>query len=632
MFHSPFFRVAAISPKVRVADVDFNIHQIISAVELINREKVDIAVFPELCVTGYTCGDLFMTETLIEQAWKGVQEIARKTKDIDSVFIIGAPILKNGRLFNCALLLHAGEVKMTVEKKHIPNYNEFYEKRWFSPSIEKPELFQLKGVNIGIEICEDLWTPNPPSVNLCQAGADIIFNLSASNDTTGKYEYLLELIKHQSAACICGYVYASAGFGESSSDLVFDGKTIIVENGHILEQNHRWNNDLSLVIADLDIEAIRHDRIVRNSFHDGNEEAVDVIIAEKPGHERNSKDILRKVNPLPFVPSDFVMRQQRCNEIINIQAAGLSQRLDAIKCRNLVVGLSGGLDSTLALLVACKAFDRLGLDKKGILAVTMPGFGTTSRTENNAEKLAELAGVSLKKISIVTAVNQHFEDIGHDSSVHDVTYENSQARIRTLILMDLANKMNGLVLGTGDLSELALGWATYNGDHMSMYSVNSGVPKTLVRYLIKSFAEDNDVDKSLREVLNDIADTPVSPELLPPTEKGEISQITEDLVGPYELHDFFLYHFLRFGASPEKILSLALIAFKEKFDQDIILHWMKVFFKRFFAQQFKRSCMPDGPKVGSICLSPRGDWRMPSDASSREWIELIDKLIEETKK
>lgn len=631
-----YVRVAAVCPKVRPADVNFNVDSIIDCLKILDDNHVDVAVFPELCVTGYTCADLFLSETLLQEAFNGLERLREVSKTLSTAFVVGAPTEENGVLLNMAFLIAGGEIRIKTGKRYIPNYREFYEKRWFKSWEGWPQFYQIndkKGrvkARIGIEICEDLWVPEPPSTKLALAGADIILNLSASDDVIGKYDYLLNLIKHQSAACVCAYVYAGAGFGESSTDLVFDGKAVIAENGKLLAKNNRWSNDASIVIADIDVEALRQDRKLTGYFN--SQSNCEALTGTVKGLLRNKEtgDLRRNISPTPFVPHSSSEREERCNEIVNIQTAGLARRLDATGCKNLVVGISGGLDSTLALLVACRTFDRLGLDRKGILAVTMPGFGTTDRTRGNAEKLCELLGVSFRTVDITPAVRQHFIDINHDEKVHDVTYENSQARMRTLILMNLANKQGGMVLGTGDLSELALGWATYNGDHMSMYNVNVGVPKTLVRYLIEWFATDSDNEK-ISKVLNDIIATPISPELLPPNPDNSIAQITEDVVGPYELHDFFLYYTLRYGFTPEKIFFMARRAFEGKFDRPTILKWMRTFYRRFFAQQFKRSCMPDGPKVGSVSLSPRGDWRMPSDASAAAWIERVDKMIADEK-
>ena len=629
---NPFVRVAAVVPKVNPADVDFNVDRIIEALDKLEEEKVDVAVFPEMSVTGYTCGDLFFSSTLLGAARKGIERLCDETRKRKTAIVVGAPEESDGAIYNMAYLIQQGSVRMKVGKRNIPNYNEFYECRWFKPWQGEPSVYNLpygkdKTVKVGIEICEDLWVPDPPSVKLCQNGAEIILNLSASDDIIGKYSYLLDLVRQQSAKLICGYVYAGAGFGESSTDLVFDGKEFIAENGKVLARNTRWANDGSMVIADIDPDALRHDRQQRNTFSPTSaKENVEVIAPTLPSHQRETSDIKRAIDPRPFVPANSADLNERCDEIVNIQAAGLARRLDFTGCRKLVVGISGGLDSTLAVLVACRAFDRLGLDRKGIIAVTMPGFGTTTRTRSNAVELCRELGATLEEISIVPSVVQHFSDIGHDKNVHDVTYENGQARMRTLILMDLANKHGGMVLGTGDLSELALGWATYNGDHMSMYNVNGGVPKTLVRHLVSWFAGNDYAGTPLQKILEDICATPVSPELLPPTDDNNISQVTEDLVGPYELHDFFLYYTLRFGFGPEKIFILAGKAFEEKYDDATLLKWLGTFYRRFFAQQFKRSCLPDGPKVGSVCLSPRGDWRMPSDASANLWLSRIERL------
>ena len=631
-----YIRVAACTPHVAVGDVDFNVRDILENVKRLDALGVELAVFPELSVTGYTCADLFHSRILIDEAQSGIETLCHETASLDIAFAVGAPRERDGRLFNAGVLIHRGKIVLESDKTFIPNYDEFYERRFFTPSAQEDiVLYELNGVKVGIEICEDLWTPVPVSSRLALAGADVVLNLSASDDITGKYDYLLELIKQQSARCVCGYVYASAGFGESSTDLVFDGKCVVAENGAILSVSERWQNDGCEAVADIDVEQLRRDRLHKGTFYEAKSmlynKPVEVVETVGEGFISSSCEnydgkLMRPIPRRPFVPSDTDNRSRRCNEIVSIQVAGLAKRLHHTHCRSLVVGVSGGLDSTLALLVARRAFDRLGLDPKGIIAVTMPGFGTTGRTYNNAVDLASILGVSLREISIVPAVEQHFKDIGHDPEVHDVTYENSQARQRTLLLMDIANQSGGMVLGTGDLSELALGWATYNGDHMSMYGVNAGVPKTLVRHLVEWFAYEAPADSDLRRVLLDIAATPVSPELLPPTAGGDIAQVTEDLVGPYELHDFFLYHTLRFGSRPSKIFRLARQAFDGDFTDAVILKWMRVFYRRFFAQQFKRSCLPDGPKVGSVCLSPRGDWRMPSDASSVLWLKEMDEL------
>jgi NAD+ synthase (glutamine-hydrolysing) len=651
------------------------------------RRGVELAVFPELCVTGYTCGDLFHNDTLLDAAGDAIHEISEATKDLRVNAVIGVPMLFEDRLYNCAVVVGQGMMKLTVPKTYMPNYNEFYERRLWTPAprttegdeskmpVSPNKLFQVNGVKVGIEICEDLWVPIPPSSHLALAGAKVIVNLSASPDTIGKYNYLRQLVAQQSARCICGYVYAAAGFGESSTDLVFDGKGLIAENGRILASTPRWQQGQQYVIHDLDIELLTRDRIHQGTFGECGDrenlqqypivqqinlnlselldpesteslrEKIDKIMggenAEADG-EDETPTLIRTIDPHPFVPWDDNEIDKRCDEIINIQVAGLAQRLSATGCKCLVVGISGGLDSTLALLVATRAFDRLGLDRRGIIGITMPGFGTTGRTHSNALSLMEALGVTYREIPIGPAVERHFSDIGHDAAVKDVTYENCQARERTQILMDVANQEGGMVLGTGDLSELALGWATYNGDQMSMYGVNASVPKTLVKYLVRWFALRSE-NPDMAEALVDIIDTPVSPELLPPDESGEIAQKTEDLVGPYELHDFFLYYMLRYGFPPERVFYLACQAFWTqhrrktyqgkggmevgKYEPRVILKWMRTFYRRFFNQQFKRSCMPDGPKVGSVCLSPRGDWRMPSDASAALWLAAVDKLV-----
>lgn len=640
-----FMRVAAVAPETKVADVAFNVEAIKRISSELASKGVRVATFPELCVSGYTCADLFHQSPLLNAVEEGLDILRKFSAECPIMIVVGAPIRHRNALYNCSVVIGNGDFCGVVPKTYLPDYNEFYEKRWFdSPSdgevmsvIEISNrfvnfgtnyLFELDGVKFGIEMCEDLWVTIPPSSYASLAGADIILNLSASNDLIGKYSYLKSLISQQSARCMAGYVYASAGFGESSTDLVFDGKAIIAENGTILASNHRWTRRESYSIADIDILAIRRDRMHIRSFTDCDkrvDSAYTTEIVDIPANPVSGSSLLRNVPRLPFVPAEGHLIDERCEEIVNIQISGLAQRLNATHTKSLVIGISGGLDSTLALLVATRAFDALGLDRNGILGVTMPGFGTTDRTHDNAVSLMNTLGVSVREISIVPAVNQHFSDIGHDSSVKDVTYENSQARERTQLLMDIANQTCGMVLGTGDLSELALGWATYNGDHMSMYGVNAGVPKTLVKYLVGWFASSTS-DEEERRTLLDIIDTPISPELIPAEEDGTIKQKTEDLVGPYELHDFFLYYTLRFGFPPKRIYLLARKAFDGAYTEETLKHWIKTFFRRFFNQQFKRSCMPDGPKVGSVCLSPRGDWRMPSDASSALWLKECDEL------
>lgn len=636
-----YFRVAAVSPRLRVADCQYNADQIIASAHECADRGARLIVFPEMAVTGYTCGDLFHNAALLDSAIDGINAIRKASNDFDAVVIVGAPL--NGEfltahgmpsvpaanvLYNCAVAIASGRIATIWTKTYIPNYNEFYEKRWWPQGCAAPQLLDIDGVKVGVEICEDLWAPIPPSTHAALAGADIIANLSASDDVIGKYTYLLDLVKGTSARAICGYVYAGAGWGESSTDVVYDGKTIIAENGALLAVNERWQWDSQIEIADIDVEAIRRDRMHLTTFGDcaTREVRQDYAIAHitLKGGKTDGK-VLHPISRTPFVPTDDAHIDSRCSEIVNIQCSGLAKRLTATGCKTLVIGISGGLDSTLALLVAVKTFDKLGLDRKGIVGVTMPGFGTTGRTYRNAITMMGTLGVTVREVPIAAAVSQHFSDIGHDPAVQDVTYENSQARERTQILMDIANQTGGMVLGTGDLSELALGWATYNGDHMSMYGVNAGVPKTLVRYLVRWFAMRTD-NASERHALEDVIDTPISPELIPATAEGEIKQRTEDLVGPYELHDFFLYYTLRYGFTPRRIYAMARQAFEGEYTESVIKHWMGVFFRRFFNQQFKRSCLPDGPKVGSVCLSPRGDWRMPSDATAAQWQREIEQL------
>ncbi len=641
-----FLRVVAAVPAVQPCDTVYNTDSILSMISLLAARHADVIVFPEMSLTGYTCADLFHSAPLQDAVPKAVERICRETSAAGSPLVfVGAPLVVDGVMYNCALAIR-GHVLAVIPKTYIPNYNEFYEKRWWSGAPQQQsrliELFGQKtlfgtetlidysGVRISAEICEDLWTPVPPSCHASMAGAEVVVNLSASDDVIGKYAYLRNLIASQSARCMCAYVYSSAGYGESSTDLVFDGKAIIAENGTIVASNERWKHGEQYSIYDIDIEALRRDRLHIGSFVDcakiENQSGYTVVdCGDVTQIEAADHDLLRAVNSRPFVPADDNMRA-RCEEIVNIQVAGLCRRLQFTNCHRLVVGISGGLDSTLALLVAVRSFDRLGLDRKGICGVTMPGFGTTGRTHRNAIDLMTALGVSQREIAIGPAVIQHFKDIGHDVSCHDVTYENSQARERTQLLMDIANQLGGMVLGTGDLSELALGWATYNGDHMSMYGVNAGVPKTLVRHLTRYFA-DYVVEASCRDTLLDIIDTPISPELIPADAQDHITQKTEDLVGPYDLHDFFLYYTLRYGFGPRRIYRLAILAFRDSdYNDEVIRHWLRVFFRRFFSQQFKRSCLPDGPKVGSVCLSPRGDWRMPSDASAALWLRECDAL------
>ena len=632
-----FVNVAAAVPMVKVADVAYNVEQIKSLITQAEEQSVEVIVFPELCITGYTCQDLFKEQLLLDQAEQGIIQLLDFSRKLDIISIVGLPVIINGLLYNCAVVLQGGQVLGIIPKTYLPNYGEFYEKRWFASAQDlnptdiyfagnpihvsaDPLLFVTgDGVKFGVEICEDVWAPIPPSNNLALAGADIIFNLSASDELIGKHAYLKSLLAQQSARTISGYVYASSGFGESTQDVVYGGNAIIFENGKLLIEGKRFSFDPQLKSYQIDVEKLRAERRENTTFINAQRRAHANEIMTKSVAPREFK-LTRYVNPHPFIPADTDM-QSSCEEILNIQVAGLAKRLHHIRGTKAVIGISGGLDSTLALLVTVKAFDKLGLDRKGILGITMPGFGTTDRTYHNALKLMETLGVTIREISIAKAVTQHFEDIGHDAKIHDITYENSQARERTQILMDVANKENAIVVGTGDLSELALGWATYNGDHMSMYGVNAGVPKTLIRYLVSYVA-----GEMATETLLDIIDTPISPELIPADEQGNIKQKTEDLVGPYELHDFFIYYYLRSGFSPKKIYLLALRAFcnpddgKQLYDETTIKKWLTTFCRRFFNQQFKRSCLPDGPKVGSVSLSPRGDWRMPSDASSALWL------------
>lgn len=636
-----FFRVAAATIPVSVANPAENIKCITEAARSLSQQGARVVLFPELSVTGYTCADLFHNSTLLDEAEEALHTLAGASAGFPSTaIIVGAPLRHGTRLLNCGVVIAGGRILAVVPKSYLPDYNEFYEKRWFDSGLGVDGTLSGapvgtdilldfgQGVRAAIEVCEDLWTPLPPSTHAALNGAQLLFNLSASDDLIGKYDYLRSLIAQQSARCIAAYIYASAGFGESSTDLVFDGKAIIAENGTILAASPRWTGGTQTVIRDIDIEAIDRDRLHMGSFHDcaeANRQQPPTVVRVPLAETEAPSILMRHVNPRPFVPASDEEIDTRATEIINIQAAGLARRLAATGCRTLVVGISGGLDSTLALLVATKAFDRLSLPRTGIIGITMPGFGTTGRTHSNALTIMEGLGVTIREIPIGPAVTQHFHDIGHNPEVHDVTYENSQARERTQILMDVANQAGGMVLGTGDLSELALGWATYNGDHMSMYGVNASIPKTLVKYLVRWFADRSD-NANVAAALRDIIDTPISPELIPADADGNIAQKTEDLVGPYELHDFFLYYMLRYGFSPRRIYMLARHAFAGTYSDETIRHWMRTFFRRFFNQQFKRSCLPDGPKVGSVCLSPRGDWRMPSDASSALWLREVDCL------
>ena len=632
-----FVKVAAVTPEIKVADCTFNAQRICEELDTALGEKARIIVFPELCLTGYTCGDLFWQEKLLAEAKHALHQIIAHTRGKDALLFVGMPWEKNGKLYNVAAAISDGRLIGLVPKRYLPNYNEFYEARYFAPGNARIEwekfegepvpfgMNQLfccnhpQGLCVAAEICEDLWAPDPPSTRHALAGAQIIVNLSASDEATGKYAYRKALVTGQSARLLCGYIYASAGEGESTQDLVFGGHNIIAENGHALAESLRFTTGVTC--SEIDVAGLREKRRRMTSFEPSGVEEYERIRFSLPDEETL---LTRQFPAMPFVPDRESDRQERCEEILMLQALGLKQRIRHTGCKNLVVGISGGLDSTLALLVMAKTCDMLKLPRTCITAVTMPGFGTTDRTYQNACELTRRLGAQLLEVPIRDAVTQHFQDIGHDPAVHDVTYENSQARERTQILMDIANKKNGMVIGTGDMSELALGWATYNGDHMSMYGVNCSVPKTLVRYLVRYYA-DACADEAISQILYDVLDTPVSPELLPPKD-GEISQKTEDLVGPYELHDFFLYYMVRCGFAPAKIYRLAQLAFAGRYEKTTILYWLKKFYWRFFTQQFKRSCVPDGPKVGSVALSPRGDLRMPSDASVRMWIEELETI------
>lgn len=637
-----FVRIAAAIPSVKVGDCKYNAQQIESLIAQAEGKGVEIICFPELSITSYTCGDLFAQQLLLDEAEMALISILDFTRSLDIISIIGIPVAYRGTLLNCAAVIQKGKLLGLIPKTYLPNYKEFYEQRWFASGDTHPDstvlvcgqqiplnsniIFNTPSCRFGIEICEDVWAPIPPSSSLVLKGAEIIFNLSADNEGVGKQEYLLSLLAQQSARCLCGYVFSSAGFGESTQDLVFAGKALIFENGNLLTANKRFSFKEQLVISEIDVEYLRAERRVNTTFgasirHEKIEPALQI---DTELYVPKDFKITRTINALPFVPQAETLKE-RCEEIFEIQISGLAKRLMHTFTQTVILGVSGGLDSTLALLVCVKTFDKLGLSRKGVVGVTMPGFGTSDRTYTNAITLMKNLGITLREVSIKNACIQHFNDLGVDMSKHDVTYENGQARERTQILMDIANQMNGLVVGTGDLSELALGWATYNGDHMSMYGVNASIPKTLIRSLVKWIAE-TQFDERAQVTLADIIDTPISPELIPTDEEGNISQKTEDLVGPYELHDFFLYYTLKFGFRPSKIFYLAQHAFANVYSDEEIKKWIIVFFRRFFAQQFKRSCLPDGPKVGSCSLSPRGDWRMPSDAASTAWLEECNKL------
>ena len=637
-----FIKVAALTPKVKVADTTYNREQICMLIDEAQEKSAKILVFPELCITGYTCGDLFYQELLLREAKKELLAIAKYTERKDCLVFVGLPLEHQGKLYNVAAAIAQGKVLGLVPKTHIPNYNEFYERRHFVSGMKQPvpvaldediivpmgtqilfQCRQMPALKIAAEICEDVWAPNPPGVDHALAGATVLVNLSASDETTGKDIYRKSLVTGQSGRLICGYIYCSAGDGESTQDVVYSGHNLIAENGSLLAESRRFCNES--IYTELDLARLNEERRRMSTFPASNETYINIEFSLK----EEQTELTRFVDPAPFVPGNKADREKRCEEIFMIQAMGLKKRLEHTNAATAVVGISGGLDSTLALLVMVKAFDLLNRDHKDIVAVTMPGFGTTDRTYDNAVSLIKSLGATFREVSIVDSVRTHFRDIGQDEAVHDVTYENGQARERTQILMDIANKSGGMVIGTGDMSELALGWATYNGDHMSMYGVNASVPKTLVRHLVRYYA-DTCGDETLQKVLYDVLDTPVSPELLPP-EDGKISQKTEDIVGPYELHDFFLYYILRFGCTPKKIYRLAKYAFDGTYDTETIQKWLKTFYRRFFSQQFKRSCLPDGPKVGTVAVSPRGDLRMPSDASARIWMEELDHLDDEPK-
>ncbi|MDO5403422.1 MAG: NAD(+) synthase [Eubacteriales bacterium] len=637
-----YVRVAAMTPVIKVADCDENVKQIKTLMAEAYGNRADLVVFPEMCITGYTCNDLFLQDMLLDSALKGLEQLidySVKTKDM--LVFLGLPYMYGCKLYNVCAAIENGKLLGLVPKMCLPNYGEFYERRQFTPGFAECVQTEVGGVKVpfgsrmlfasknmkdfvvGAEICEDLWTPAPPSINHAMAGATVLVNCSASNETIGKDKYRRNLVNGQSARLVSAYVYSSAGEGESTQDIVFGGHNIISENGTCLAEAKKYANES--IYADIDLEKIVSERRRMTTFVSDLSQDYTVAAFDT---DMSDFELKRFYDKAPFVPDDLLERNERCEEILDIQTYGLKKRLEHTRCKSAVVGISGGLDSTLALLVTVRAFDLLNIDRSCITCVTMPCFGTTDRTYNNAVELTRKLGCTLREINIRKAVQQHFSDIGHDEAIHDVTYENGQARERTQILMDIANQTNGMVIGTGDMSELALGWATYNGDHMSMYGVNASVPKTLVRHLVK-YAADTCRDAVLSKVLEDVLDTPVSPELLPPDDDGKIAQKTEDLVGPYELHDFFMYHMLRFGVRPEKLYVIAKKAFAGIYGDSIIYKWLRTFTWRFFAQQFKRSCLPDGPKVGSVAVSPRGDLRMPSDASGAIWMKELDKIKEE---
>ena len=643
-----YIKVAAAIPAVKVADCHFNAEQTEQQIRLANEQGAEIVVFPELGITGYTCQDLFTQQLLIEQAEQAVGSLLEKTQTLDIIAVVGVPVAVDSILLNCAVIFQRGRILGIVPKTYLPNYSEFYEKRWFASThhlndtsilyagqqtllTAQSQIFvTADGVKFGVEICEDVWAPNPPSTYLALAGADIVCNLSASDELIGKHTYLKSLLAQQSARTMAGYVYSGCGFGESTQDVVYGGNALIYENGKLLAQSKRFDFEPQIVISEIDIFKLRAERRTNSTYVNAQHGHTALLHTAQEPLINKPFTLQRTIAPLPFVPQDEQMHDS-CEEIFNIQVSGLAQRLKHIHASKVVLGISGGLDSTLALLVCVRTFDKLGLPREGIIGVTMPGFGTTNRTYRNAINLMRKLGITIREISIAKSVTQHFEDIGHDIAVHDVVYENGQARERTQILMDLGNKLGGIVVGTGDLSELALGWATYNGDHMSMYAVNVSIPKTLIKHLVRHVAQTMH-NEATCQTLYDIIDTPISPELIPADEAGNIKQKTEDLVGPYELHDFFIYHFLRHGFTPQRLFIMARHAFAspqqraKHYSDDEIKHWLRVFLRRFFAQQFKRSCLPDGPKVGSVSLSPRGDWRMPSDATAKMWLDECDKL------
>lgn len=634
-----FIKVAAATPHIQVADCEYNREQIWMEIQKAAKEKAKLLVLPELCLTGYTCGDLFLQETLLQGAKEGLDWLLAKTKDISMIIAVGLPFSVDCKLYNVAAFCYRGELLGMIPKRYMPNYSEFYEVRHFAEGNSEVKMIlynnqqipfgtrllfrckQMPEFVIGGEICEDLWVPNPPSVEHAMAGATVICNLSASVEVTAKEGYRRQLVSSQSARTISAYIYADAGEGESTTDVVFSGHNLISENGTMLAESKRFTNEM--IVTEIDVKKLSVERRRMNTYRWDGEYAYLSVEFDMPIEETV---LSRSFPQTPFTPSDNARRRERCEEIFTLQAMGLKKRLAHTHCDSAVIGLSGGLDSTLALLVTVRAFDMVGLERKKIIGITMPGYGTTDRTYQNALDMAKALGVTLKEISIVKAVDQHFQDIGHDKDIHDITYENCQARERTQILMDIANQTNGMVIGTGDLSELALGWATYNGDHMSMYGVNASIPKTLVRHLVR-YVADTCGQEELSKILLDVLDTPVSPELLPP-EHGEIAQKTEDVVGPYELHDFFLYYMMRFGFAPSKIYRIAKLAFDGVYEKEVILKWLKKFYWRFFSQQFKRSCVPDSPKVGTVALSPRGDWRMPSDACVALWMKDLEQIEE----